>query len=103
MARKSANHDPDRPYPIVEVIWEDHAGAADTTWESVETFIARKTDSASCRLVGYLLWESEDRYGIAAALTIRGPEELGDHPVVQVGGCWQILKGSVVSIKTIAP
>ncbi len=88
-----------RPHDIVEISWVDSSSPADT-WTDTEDYLHQKTADLECRSVGYLLFETADRIGISASLSLGGKIE--HQHISQVGGIMTIPKVAILARRILS-
>jgi hypothetical protein len=89
-----------RPHDIVEVSWIDSSSSHAEVWGTVKDFLANKTSTLECRTVGYLLFETKDRIGIAASLSLQ--DETEHNGISEVSGTITIPKVSIVDQRVLS-
>lgn len=82
------------PYPIVEVIWNDHRDKSDSDWEPLEEIVSSLTQPIEVHSFGYVVQETDTYVIIATTVDIKSE-------TLDTAYAIKILKGTILSINKL--
>ncbi len=89
-----------RQHDIVEVHWIDSSSCGAETWNDISSFLKNKTETLEWRSIGYLIFETDDRIGICASLSLH--EDSEHFGIGQVSGTMTIPKIAIVKMRVLS-
>lgn len=91
---------PSHGKPLLLVEWTDSSSPSAQVWQDTQEFLDGHNETLACRTVGFLMYETEDRIGLASSLALAGGEEPPGEPV-QVTGTIVIPKVAIQKMRKL--
>jgi len=86
----------DPPPKLVLVEWIDSNSPSPQEWQDTDEFLESRTETLGCRTVGFLMFEAEDRIGLASSMALRD-----DSQPAQVSGTIIIPKVAITKMRKL--